>query len=139
MRVGGLQAGRVGLRRLPFTPHARGSVGNMTDRERLALWQKICPVCRHPIYAGDSLHHWLIRRDKNKLELDVIGYNLLLVHQDHHVPEPPEFGYKCACLVLGEMDIGPEEIEDWVASLSYKVPRELPSHYYDARLELFGY
>ena len=110
----------------------------MTDRERLALWQKKCPVCRQSIWAGDSLHHWLIRRDKNKPELDVIGYNLLLVHQNCHVPEPPQFGLKCALMVLGEMNIGPEEIEDWVASLPYKVKRELPGHYYKARLELFG-
>lgn len=111
----------------------------LSDRERLAQWQKVCPVCRQPIHAGDSIHHWLIRRDKNKPEIDVIGYNLLLVCIFCHVPEPPSFGIKCALMVMGEMGIGPEEIEGWAASLPYKIPVHLSSHYYDARMELFGY
>jgi len=108
-------------------------------REWLRDNQEQCPICGKHLTGYEDLHHWLLRRDKRKPELDRPGYNLLLVCHSCHVPEAPELGYKCALQVFQTVGISPSEIEAWVDSLDYKVKRDLPWHYYNARMAVCGY
>ena len=112
----------------------------MDTRDWLALHQRLCPVCGRSVCSGDALHHWLIRRMKGKPELDIAGYNLLLIHNATcHVPEPPGLGRKCARFVFEHLGITPQEIEEWRDALPFKVSPALPGFYYEIRKEIFGY
>jgi len=116
----------------------------MTDeeqqqREWLRFHQRQCPVCENPLTGYEHRHHWLIRRSKKKPELDQPGYNLLLVCPDCHDPEASNLGYLCALQVFQTIGIPPNELEAWVDSLPYKVRRDLPLFYYDAREAVYGY
>ncbi len=96
---------------------------------------QVCPGCGLPVNTNDDLHHALIRRDKNRPELDV-PMNLILVHHNCHVPEAKNMRYNSYVMILRVW--GSEAIEAWVDSLPYKVKPVLPEGYYQARMEVEG-
>lgn len=109
-------------------------------RDYLVRHQKVCPVCKRPIWREDARHHWLIGQMKGRPELDEPILNVLLCHNSScHVPPPPRLDYLCAEFVMRDLGVSPDEIEAWAESLPFKVRPDLGEAYYEARMDVCGY
>ena len=108
-------------------------------RQELQYTQKGCPVCGKSVRRQGDLHHWLIRRSPDRIEL-YHPINMVLVCNPCHVPESPSLGILSARKKLEVYT--PKEIEAWVAELDegFTVERgkSLPDFWHQAKEEYYG-